>query len=1355
MRYLLAGLLVLTLSVLLFFGQDASSEDVGTKISAEVWEEAQNEDTVSVIINYKEESYSTNSENVGASALGSLVNDLESEGGEVTHLYQTIDAIAAEVPANSLDGLENNPKIESVEYNHKISVLLQDSIPLINASIVHNLTLGSNNITGSGIGICILDTGINYSHADFGNCTNSQFIAGTCKKVPSGYDYVNNDNDPIDDHGHGTHISGIAAANGTLKGVAPNATIISMKVLDQNGEGYAGNLTAGIDWCVANRTTYNIKVISMSLGNGANHTVYCDSFSSSVTNAINSAVANNITVIASTGNSGNYSGIAWPSCVTNATRVTATDKSEAFASFAQRSSTILDILTAPGVSINSTDYNGQFSSKSGTSMAAPHVAGLAALIYQTWKERQGTYPNSTQVFEKINTTGVALNDSQSSKIFYRINASAAINAIGTIPRILNWTNNATNNNSLEISANDNTTINFNITNVTAGQTITYNWTVNGTTEATTQNLTRHFDFNDSKTWTIKAIASNANGTNSTTFTVNINNVNRNPLINITSNVTVPLNANYTYNLNNSNNISDSDTSTDSDNLTITTSDSGNVSVSGFNLRFNYTTAVYLKNVTINVTDAFGAVTTTSMNVTTNGEAPKFRNITVLKSADNSSVLDTDTNLYYYYGNATIKLKVGVIDDSSNTSMVVSANLSNLTNATGSDSVALSSNSNGTYNLIYELTNMNSTPGIYTITIKAMDSSNNTNTTAFYVAMNINPLGTNVSGLGTVSSILNGTTTNWSAVTDFTNITNLVFDVPSIARWQFHNPANLSDNATALAAKDITSNLYLVRGKAELNASTNSLSALNVSANITLYNISNNISNIFVSGQNCTSPRCTNITWIGSSTDGYNVSFNVSYAGKYEVDITRPTLTTELNASPNPFSPNSNYSVGSKDTTNITFTATDDISLGSNELNFTIYVGYSNGTTILTYSGNSTSGSSANFTWNGTDGSGNYVSDGTYNITGNITDKTQNIKQFTKTTVTVDNTPPIQPTSVNAEAKSSSKITVSWTASSDAISYKIYRSKTDTTETNVSKTSFTLDSTTTSTSKDVSGLEASTRYYFIVTAVDSAGNENTTIVSNNKDADTTDAVSSGTTSSGAGGGAATTATDAATAAATDAAKAAEAKIIGKESKIIEKLVPDAPPEPVSFDASKTEISKIAIEVLKEAVQVELVVEKYDSKPNAVAQPSNDIYAYLEIKANNLPSDAMKIATVEFRVSYDWIFQNKFKPNDVVFMRYNNGGWTELETTHLSSDDTHEYYKAVTPGFSTFAIAVKKAEQTNSNTAGETDNGSEELASTGHAIKWLGQLSIKNLLFILFILTAIGGGVYILRKDLKEEHPLGQI
>ena len=249
-----------------------------------------------------------------------------------------------------MDELEENPNVERISLVGTKRIFLQDSVPLINASYSNSLVLNGVNLTGKGQTVCIIDTGVNYSHPDLGGC-----FGANCKVI-GGYDFVNNDADPMDDNGHGTHVAGIIAANGSINGVAPEAKIVALKVCNSGGSCSDNNVISAINWCVGNSSVYNISVISMSLGGAFNFTSYCDSDTTENSDIyaapINSAFAKNISFAISSGNSGNSTSVSSPACIQNATRVGATTKSDGIASYSNRWA--LDMLFAPGSAINST-----------------------------------------------------------------------------------------------------------------------------------------------------------------------------------------------------------------------------------------------------------------------------------------------------------------------------------------------------------------------------------------------------------------------------------------------------------------------------------------------------------------------------------------------------------------------------------------------------------------------------------------------------------------------------------------------------------------------------------------------------------------------------------------------------------------------------------------------------------------------------------------------------------------------------------------------------------------------------------------------------------------------------------------
>lgn len=241
--------------------------------------------------------------------------------------------------------------------------------------------------TGSGRKVVILDTGYNYNHPEL----SSSYLGGK--------DFVNNDSDPMDDQGHGSHVAGIITADGidpNAKGVAPDAGVVAGKVLDSAGSGYFSDVVAGIYWGIngpdgvyGTSDDFGADVINLSLGTGAPYLYksFCDDALPDLTIAIKYATQKNVTVVVAGGNSGN-AGVSIPGCISYSTTVGAVNSSDRIASFSGRGNA-LDI-TAPGVNIYSSVLGSGYAAWNGTSMATPMVAGVVALV-------KNAYPAYTQV----------------------------------------------------------------------------------------------------------------------------------------------------------------------------------------------------------------------------------------------------------------------------------------------------------------------------------------------------------------------------------------------------------------------------------------------------------------------------------------------------------------------------------------------------------------------------------------------------------------------------------------------------------------------------------------------------------------------------------------------------------------------------------------------------------------------------------------------------------------------------------------------------------------------------------------------------------------------------------------------
>jgi thermitase len=214
------------------------------------------------------------------------------------------------------------------------------------------------NTGATWVTIAIVDTGVDLSHPDL-------FV-----RILPGYDFVNNDNEPQDDNGHGTHVAAIAAAstnNGEgVAGVNWGANILPIKVLNSSATGNYANVAAGIVWA----TDHGAQVINLSLGGSSPSFVLND--------AVNYAYQRGVVLVASTGNDGSPA-VLYPAAYEPVIAVGATDSGNNWAGFSNYGSDV-DVV-APGVNIYSAFSGGGYEYRSGTSMSAPHVSGLAALLW--------------------------------------------------------------------------------------------------------------------------------------------------------------------------------------------------------------------------------------------------------------------------------------------------------------------------------------------------------------------------------------------------------------------------------------------------------------------------------------------------------------------------------------------------------------------------------------------------------------------------------------------------------------------------------------------------------------------------------------------------------------------------------------------------------------------------------------------------------------------------------------------------------------------------------------------------------------------------------------------------------------
>jgi hypothetical protein len=297
-------------------------------------------------------------------------NLLAAAGGSVRHTYWLVPAVAAEVPITALQGLRNNPNVANVDVDtvvYEVDAELDNAwgVKRIGAGLVHD-----NGNKGAGVNVCVVDSGVAMGHPDL----NANYLGG--------WDFVNGDSDPSDDRGHGTHVAGTILAeddNSGVVGVAPAAKLLAYKILNASGQGYFSDAILALQYCLA------------AGGQVANHSYGSQGDpGATVRDAFDNAEALGLVNVASAGNRTSVgttcTSIGFPARYASVIAVTATTSSDAIASFSCRGPEAE--LAAPGASIVSTVPTGTcamcsstgYLSANGTSMASPHVTGVAALV---------------------------------------------------------------------------------------------------------------------------------------------------------------------------------------------------------------------------------------------------------------------------------------------------------------------------------------------------------------------------------------------------------------------------------------------------------------------------------------------------------------------------------------------------------------------------------------------------------------------------------------------------------------------------------------------------------------------------------------------------------------------------------------------------------------------------------------------------------------------------------------------------------------------------------------------------------------------------------------------------------------
>jgi hypothetical protein len=362
------------------------------------------------------------------------------DGVTVTHAYQAVHGFAAQVTADGLAALAARADVEGVELDGVGTIALDHTVKQIRADGVH-----ARGIDGTGVVIAVIDTGVDTTHPDIADALRQEecFCRGgaigdenRAPCCPNGAARQSGPGSAESVDQHGPNVAGIALSRGRVSapGVAPNARLVAVRVLDEHDRGFFSDWIAALDWIATERP--EVRVVNMSLVSAREFAGDCERGCSGkagcTTNRMFAEVIDRLwergtLVFAASGNNARANAMSAPACVSHAVSVSAVDSDDAVAPFSNRSAT-LDLF-APGVNVVSDGLNGGLSVLSGTSMATPHAAGTAALMLSA---RPGL--TAQGVLDLLTGSGVPIADT--GRHTPRIDAFAALRDAMRAPELV-------------------------------------------------------------------------------------------------------------------------------------------------------------------------------------------------------------------------------------------------------------------------------------------------------------------------------------------------------------------------------------------------------------------------------------------------------------------------------------------------------------------------------------------------------------------------------------------------------------------------------------------------------------------------------------------------------------------------------------------------------------------------------------------------------------------------------------------------------------------------------------------------------------------------------------------------------
>ncbi|MET0341294.1 MAG: S8 family serine peptidase [Polyangiales bacterium] len=401
---------------------------------------------VNVIVNFREPALAPSERTVYTRDTRHRLEARKVAGLTITHRYGSVPAVAGRISRAALERLQDDPDVESIEIDREGGGQLREAVAAIGADQVRNLY----GLTGKGVRVAVLDTGLDTTHPDFGGAIVAQqcFTRGACPGFASTGSTAN------DDHNHGSNVAGVIGSRGVRapRGFAPEVEFVSVKINNSQNSGYESDWVSGLDWVYNNLATLKVKVINASIGTTQLHANdgSCDRSHTAMVRAIRNLTEAGVTVFTSSGNQGSRTSLPSPSCVTGAIAVGAVydgnvgtqpsggrtyrQLSSAFpaCSDAQTSLGVITCFTnsnarldmvAPGAPILSSGMRGGTTTFWGTSQASPAAAGVAALMLQC-------NPSLTpaQIKAHLQQSGVQTRDAKNGLSFPSIRALAAVRA---------------------------------------------------------------------------------------------------------------------------------------------------------------------------------------------------------------------------------------------------------------------------------------------------------------------------------------------------------------------------------------------------------------------------------------------------------------------------------------------------------------------------------------------------------------------------------------------------------------------------------------------------------------------------------------------------------------------------------------------------------------------------------------------------------------------------------------------------------------------------------------------------------------------------------------------------------------